>query len=255
MRFAPIVPINYMPILSSRKHYQYNMLLAHMLSENSRYAETAKNEVRSVKVLDNSFFELGYALENSEVVAKAKMINADGIVLKDGIIDGADDILLQLRRVYLVPTTFEQMINFAREVVELGDAEENTLFFCLSHIHCAKIINKKPFSVKNRVAVLDKLLQHFSGIEASILAKHTHFLGFGDNPADEIEEIRTRLGNDFYADSSLFLSPFIQSGGKIKFEHLGLKSKAEKIDFYYELDNSIYAAAIDELNRLTEKYL
>jgi hypothetical protein len=83
----------------------FHMILTHIVQKDEQYAEYYRNE-KGLKLLDNSLFELGYALPPEQVIEAAKIVNADILVSPDVIRDGEK--------------TLQNAINFTNSLKELG---------------------------------------------------------------------------------------------------------------------------------------
>lgn len=251
MKFAPIVPTAYMSAVNNARHANgsLHLILAHLCLKSEEYVNRAI-EAPGRKILDNSFFELGYSLDTDTLLRIAEKVRADAIVLEDDTLKGYDKFYREGYDCYLTPHLAETLAKFAKLA-----AKDACTYLCISHIAAKKIVGGKSFGVSNRVKVL-KLLQNLVFAEEWEVLKNgrLHFLGLGDSPQIELAKIRSVMGSDFTCDSSMFLYPFIKSGGEMHFEDIALKSKAESIDFDFKSRGGTFDLRVgDEIRRLTNK--
>lgn len=251
MKFASIVPTAYMQAVNNarNKDDSFHLFLAHLCLKSEEYVNRCI-EARGRKILDNSFFELGYSLDAETLLRIAEKIRAHAIVLEDDSVKGFDKIYKEGFDCYLVPHKVETLKRFAT----LAAAEEG-VFLCISHIAAQKIVGGKPFGVSNRPKLLKRLKTMISAIEWENLKRgKMHFLGLGDSPKIELTQLKGFVGNDFTCDSSMFLYPFICSGGEKRFEDIALKSKTQDIDFDFKSRGGTFDLKVgEELRRLTNK--
>lgn len=251
MKFAPIVPTAYMSAVNNARRGEdsLHLILAHLCLKSEEYVNRAI-EAPGRKILDNSFFELGYSLNTNTLLRIAEKVRASAVVLEDDTLIGYDTFYREGYDCYLTPHLAETLAKFAKLA-----AKDGGTYLCISHIAAKKIVGGKSFGVSNRAKVL-KLLRHLISLdEWEVLEKGKfHFLGLGDNPQIELAKIRAAIGNDFTCDSSMFLYPFIKSEGERHFEDIALKSKAESIDFDFKSRGGTFDLKVgEELRRLTSK--
>lgn len=87
----------------------FHMILTHIVQKDKEYTEYYKNE-KGLKLLDNSLFELKYALPAEDVIAAAELVDADILVSPDVIEDGQ--------------ATIENAIQFTGKLKELGKLDK-----------------------------------------------------------------------------------------------------------------------------------
>ena len=245
MKFAAIVPTAYMSAVNGWNK-SFHLFLAHLCLKSEDYVNRCV-EARGRKILDNSFFELGYSLDTATLLRIAEKIKADAIVLEDDSLKGFNKIYRERYDCYLVPHKLETLRRFAK----LAAAEEG-VYLCISHIAARKIVGGKPFGVSNRVKTLKLLKEKVSKeVWEGLKRGKIHFLGLGDSPKIELTQLKSVIGNDFTCDSSMFLYPFIKSGGEKKFGDIALKSKIESIDFDFKSRGGTFDLKVgEELRRL-----
>lgn len=244
MRFAPIVPIKAMNITAS---FDTQMFLAHLCLESKEYVEKCKS-ARGYKILDNSYYERGKSMWGETLLRIADDIRASAAVLEDDSLKCFEDFYREGIDCFVVPHTKENLVKFAEHCCyEYGEGA----ILCLSHIATQKMFGGKKFSQNNRIAALKYLKENVDEQCWEYLVNGgLHFLGLGDYPFRELQLIQDEIGDNFSVDSSLFLYPFLATGGKVSLEFISLKSKLQSIDFYADISHESYAKLAAEAQRL-----
>ena len=86
----------------------FHLFLAHLVQSDKVYTDIAL-KAKGIKILDNSYFELGYAIKGKELVRLGRKIKATHLVLDDG---SEEDLQLFKQngfKVMYVPTNIEQL--------------------------------------------------------------------------------------------------------------------------------------------------
>ena len=113
------------------KHYNkgLNMVLTHLVLEDEEYRKAFK-EIEGEKYLDNSFFELGYALPPEDILAAAKLVDATVLICPDGTMAGMEDFLSQGYKVMCIPKSPEQFVDFLTNplIDYVGVSEEHLAY-------------------------------------------------------------------------------------------------------------------------------
>lgn len=243
-----ITPTSYARYIYERKSPTTpELFLYHLLKKDKVYRELA-SFYKGYKILDNSFYEeRRFSSGLNTYFRFACEIGANCIVLPDGTTDGFNEALSLSKSVMLVPTTFEQFVEFVeltfkyrKGVVKVG----------LGGLHAVNMLDlisiqntesrAKVFHFKNRYLVLKQLESQYKDIydrfisnqhDVGIATSNLHFLGLGDYP---LEEIRLLLSLVKYAslDSSAFVWSYLRNGQP--WYKLGEKTKKSKINFRYE---------------------
>lgn len=249
MKIAAIVPTAYMSVVNNARRGDdaFHLFLAHLCLKSEEYVNRCV-EAPGRKILDNSFFELGYSLDTDTLLRLAEKIKASAIVLEDDSLAGYGRICREGYDCYLVPHKVDTLARFARLA-----ASDESAYLCISHIASRKIVGGKPFGVSNRSKVLKLLKTKVSEkVWNAVTNGKMHFLGLGDSPKIELTQLRNFIGSSFTCDSSMFLYPFIKSGGEKRFEDIALKSKTESIDFDFRSRGGTFDLKVsEELRRLT----
>lgn len=223
MRIAPVLPFSYIPSLipayAEDEHSELWAVLglAHLISVPG-YAEGLRNLKSDLKIMDNSFFELGYSLPLNEVIEAAYRIDATHVVLPDGMIcpRACKDVEREGMSVMFVPTNAEEMKKALRLVVEIPSTKLG-----ISTIHARRC------GFKSRLSWLNYEIGKLSFDEVPFSSSF-HFLGLSDNPWSEIVNIAHRCP-EASIDSSLFVWPFINEG--LKLWDISVKAVVQPIDF------------------------
>lgn len=250
MKFAAIVPTAYMFAVNAarRREDSFHLFLAHLCLKDETYINRCV-EACGRKILDNSYFELGYSLDADTLLRIANKIKASAVVLEDDTTKNFNAFYREGYDCYLVPHKIDTLLKFAKMA-----AKDEGTYLCISHIAAQKIAGGKPFGVSNRYKVLNILKEKLSAENFNALIDgKIHFLGLGDNPKVELAQIKNTIGNNFTCDSSMFLYPFISSGGEKRFEDIALKSKSPSIDFDFKNQGGSFELKVaEELRRLTK---
>ena len=208
----------------------FAMILTHIALKEDEYSSFFKDEYKGFKLLDNSFFELGYALSFREVMKAVRRVEADCIVLKDGTLDYIDDAKKEGLYVMAVPTTNEEFMNFIQneKVDKVG----------VSCLHVPKIMNEPIFSpcrgifVKNMFKDLDKSL-----------AKKIHFLGSTNGV---ISDLKSAEGLATSIDSSL---PYFAA-----LENRSIDTRVDKEFSFYEYRTLEYPKQYDAFHKNVDAF-
>lgn len=84
-----------------------DMVLTHLVLDDEAYRR-AHASTPSYKLLDNSFFELGYCLSPNAMLEAAKMVDANCLICPDGTLDGLEEFTAAGYDVMAIPTSPEQ---------------------------------------------------------------------------------------------------------------------------------------------------
>ena len=106
---APIMGTEYLEKLGSKASHSFHMILTHIVQKDPVYTEFYSSNP-GLKLLDNSLFELKYALPAEDVIAAAELVDADILVSPDVIYDG--------------PKTVQNAKDFLAKLKELGKEGE-----------------------------------------------------------------------------------------------------------------------------------
>lgn len=208
----------------------FAMTLAHIALKEDSYADFFKNEYKGFKLLDNSFFELGYSLSFREVMKAVKRVGADCIVLEDGTLNHIDDAKSEGLYVMAVPTTSEEFDEFIQN--------ENVDKVGVSCLHIPRIMHEETFSpvrgvfVKHKFKCLDKKL-----------AKKIHFLGSTNNV---IQDLKSAEGLVTSIDSSL---PYFAA-----LENQSIDTRVDKEFSFYEYKMLEYPKQYDAFHRNVDAF-
>lgn len=247
-KVAMIAPKQYMQEIGRENNF--HLFLAHMVQNDATYAKLAK-EARGYKILDNSFFELGYSLPVDKLISLADEINASCIVLPDGL-EGFDQKHKVLGRtsydVMLVPKVFDHLTGFARFALDTP-----RVYVGLSGIHAANMLNDKfdlntkKFECMNRLLVLSQLMSEDTQLyKQFITSKKLHLLGLGDYPLLELKAFNL-AGIEYTNDSNAYVWPFLSA--KLGFGVIE-KKFTEPLDFNFTSDVDgwrFYKAVLEEI--------
>lgn len=153
----------------------FAMCLTHIALGEEKYCEFYKN-YNKPKLLDNSYFELGYALSLREVVKAARKIDANVIVMKDGTLEGLESLLDEGFQVMAVPTTEAQFKDFIvnEKVSKIG----------VSCLHIPAIVGREKFAPV-RGAFVASCLKELNAVH---LKEKVHFLGSTNNVLQDIKD-------------------------------------------------------------------
>lgn len=200
-RFAPVVPTHMARQLqSSTMDYlgRYHLLLAHDILDKPEdyqgiYGQVRRDYPDSFIIMDNSIVELGKAMEIKDLLAAAKVLTPDCIVIPDVMGDyvgtvekaiefcrdyyeesgksGIDDQPLSLMGV-LQGETIEQALECLSAFYALP---------CVDYIGIPRMITKLQGS---RMPLLQRMLKAQDGVMKSF--KGFHLLGFSDDVLDDV---------------------------------------------------------------------
>ena len=106
-----IAPINVMLEVHRKYNKGINMLLTHLVLNNTKYRELAET-LGGEKFLDNSFFELGHSLKPKAILEAAKLVGATTLICPDGTLEGFTEFKAQGYKVMAVPKTPAQFKDF-----------------------------------------------------------------------------------------------------------------------------------------------
>lgn len=198
----------------------FSMVLAHLVLENKEYAKFYRASNKP-KLLDNSFFELGYCLSNDDVLRAAELIRADCIVLKDGTFYGIKEIKAQGYEVMYVPETFEQLVEAISltKITKIG----------LSCIKAPKFLGAEPFT-NNRFEVLEQAVAVSEATNR--VTPSIHLLGATNGMLDEVCKFNHKYGTSFSFDTSLPIwlglnGKFLAKGSARLKEHCDFETQKE----------------------------
>lgn len=144
---AHIAPLSVMNLANETS--DIHMCLAHLVEKLGEEYSRVFKESKKYKILDNSYFELGESIRGERLIKAAKEVDADCIVLPDGSLEGLDQCISEGFEVMGVPTNLQQ----AKEMFK----NEKIAKVGISSIHCAKVLDKKPFAPYNRPVFLSRL--------------------------------------------------------------------------------------------------
>ena len=111
MKLIHIAPINLIEFVDKEYNKGLNMVLTHLVLENKDYRDAFKR-VKGEKYLDNSFFELGYCMEPTEMIKAAEMVDATVLICPDGTKDGIELFKGKGYKVMCIPKTPAQFVEF-----------------------------------------------------------------------------------------------------------------------------------------------
>lgn len=228
---AMIAPKQYMKEIGEEN--DFHLFLAHMIQGDADYAKLAK-EAKGYKILDNSFFELGYSLPLGKLTKLADEINASCIVLPDGL-EGFNQKGRVLGEtsygVMFVPKTFEQLVSFVDFALTTP-----RVYIGLSGIHAANMLREQfglpveRFACMNRFLVLSQLMsvdKHLYG--NFITSGKLHLLGLGDYPLLELKAFNL-AGIEYTNDSNAYVYPYLSN--RVRFDEIE-KKQSRPVDFDY----------------------
>lgn len=248
-KVAMIAPKQYMQEIG--RENDFHLFLAHMVQNDATYAKLAK-EARGYKILDNSFFELGYSLPLDRLISLADEINAGCIVLPDGL-EGFNQKNRVLEKtsynIMLVPKVFDHLKSFVRFALDTP-----RVYVGLSGIHAANILNDKfnlnvkKFECMNRFLVLSQLMSGDTQLyKQFITSKKLHLLGLGDYPLLELG-VFNLAGIEYTNDSNAYVWPYVIN--QVGFDEIEKKHN-QPIDFSYlggcEVTWSFYKTRLNKI--------
>lgn len=236
---AMIAPKQYMKEIGEEN--DFHLFLAHMVQGDADYAKLAK-EAKGYKILDNSFFELGYSLPLDKLIKLADEINASCIVLPDGLegFNQRDRVLEKTScGVMLVPRTFEQLISFVTFALNTP-----RVYIGLSGIHAANMLREQfelpveRFACVNRLLVLSQLMSYDKHLYKNfIISKKLHLLGLGDRPFLELSAFNL-AGVEYTNDSNAYVWPYLFN--RVRFDEIE-KKQSHPVNFdYADGDKSLW---------------
>lgn len=185
-----IVPFNYMKLGLDSSNF--SMVLTHLVLSNNEYANFYANTNLPV-LLDNSFFELGESLSDSDVLDAAKRVKADCVVARDGEMSSVEFFKKEGFEVMYVP----------KDLKDLADALVNNDIdkVGISCITSQKFIGKAPFE-PCRAEVVSEALK-LANIDAeAIKPNKIHLLGATNGYLGDLVRFRKLVASGFSADTS-----------------------------------------------------
>lgn len=161
------------------KSSDFCMVLAHLVLENEAYREFYR-KVDRVKLLDNSFFELGYSLSVPAMLEAASLIDADYLVMPDDTLNGLDEFKDAGYKVMAVPSAIPSLEAFLanEEVDRIG----------LSCLHIPKMCNLPAFNPKARALCINEWVKPKD-------YWRLHLLGASDDLKEEFRLLKGRFGS------------------------------------------------------------
>lgn len=170
----------------------FHMILTHIVKKDSEYASYYKQE-KGLKLLDNSLFELGYALPAEDVIKAAELVEADILVSPDVIRDGEATVenakaftqhlkelgVLDKYAVMAVPQgkSVKEWMDCYSELVKIEGIDCIGLSI-IGMITSMQDVTGTEDIVTNRTAFMS-VLEKWEGIDT---AKWHHLLGLGRGP-------------------------------------------------------------------------
>jgi len=103
-----------------------DMVLTHLVLNNDAYRKAHKN-APSYKILDNSFFELGFCLSPTAMLEAAILVDANCLICPDGTYDGMEVFLAEGYDIMTIPKTpaqFKDMM-YDNRIKYVGVSEEH----------------------------------------------------------------------------------------------------------------------------------
>jgi len=109
-----------------------NMVLTHLVLRDEAYREAFK-QVKGEKLLDNSFFELGYCMKPKEMVKAAQLVDATTLICPDGTTEGLELFKQNGYKVMCIPKDANQFRDFmySPSIDYVGLSEEH-----FAYRHC-----------------------------------------------------------------------------------------------------------------------
>ncbi len=103
-----------------------DMVLTHLVLNDEAY-KTAFMATPSYKLLDNSFFELGYCLSPTAMLEAAELVEANCLICPDGTLDGMDEFLAAGYDVMTIPKSAAQFkdMMYDNRITFVGVSEEH----------------------------------------------------------------------------------------------------------------------------------
>ncbi len=129
IRVIHIAPTANMLEVDSKYNKGLNMLLTHLVLNDTKYREVAK-QLTGVKYLDNSYFELGYSLSPAALLEAAKMVDATVLICPDGTLDGMVEFKAAGYKVMCIPKSPAQFKDFMYDnrIDYVGVSEEHLAY-------------------------------------------------------------------------------------------------------------------------------
>lgn len=128
-----IAPTKNMLEVDAKYNKGLNMLLTHLVLNNSEYRTTA-HMLQGTKYLDNSFFELGYCLSPKAMIEAAELIRQSDDILvlicPDGTLDGMKEFKEAGYKVMTIPKSpaqFKDMM-YDNRIDYVGVSEEHLAY-------------------------------------------------------------------------------------------------------------------------------
>ena len=124
-----IAPTSLIKYVDENYNHGLNMVLTHLVLEDEEYRKAFK-EVKGEKYLDNSFFELGYALPPKDILKAAKMVDATVLICPDGTTNGSKKFKAEGYKVMCIPTSPRQFKNYMLnpDIDYVGVSEEHLAY-------------------------------------------------------------------------------------------------------------------------------
>ena len=121
-----IAPTSLVKYVDDNYNKGLNMVLTHLVLEDEEYRKAFK-ALKGEKYLDNSFFELGYALPPEAILEAAKLVDATVLICPDGTTAGMDMFIKEGYKVMCIPKTPEQFMEFMlnEDINYVGVSEEH----------------------------------------------------------------------------------------------------------------------------------
>jgi len=132
IKLIHIAPTNLIGFVDTNYNKGFNMVLTHLVLSDTKYRKAFK-QVKGEKILDNSFFELGYCMEPSKMVAAAKLVDATTLICPDGTMQGLELFKKEGYKVMCVPRDANQFRDFmySPSIDYVGLSEEH-----FAYRHC-----------------------------------------------------------------------------------------------------------------------
>lgn len=207
-----------------------DMVLAHKVLEDSNYTEKYRHS-RNYRLVDNSFYELGYSLSSEDIRKAAKLVNADCVILQDGTLNELNEFKEFHYDVMAIPTDYNQLKEFYNSKVDkIG----------ISGIHFSKYMNCDILTPGYRREILLKLK---SELGSNYNPNRFHILGAVNFVLKEIEQIRDLVGS---MDTSAACWNAVNN---IELFDDTLKL-SEKVDFNIHVDVKMRALALKNMSKM-----
>lgn len=181
MKLATIVPVAY---LEKTRGQEMHMALAHLVGTNEAYTqfyrEMGDNEDKFL-MLDNSVVETGTPMPVEELIEKAKMVNADEIIVPDyfmdcdATIEAAIDYIPVIRKA--LPNVRIMVVPQGKTIEEWTYCLREILLLDCDTIGIPKVLTKIADHAQARLMLLTEL-QHI------LRGREIHLLGCWENPTE-----------------------------------------------------------------------